>query len=140
MADKFARESAHAPAGAAALARWRSRVDKPAPATCHAVLGERRRDKRRGVRLNWGKALDVSDRFLCDCVVLNRSHGGVRLRLARKIALPAAFYFFDDSEGALFAGAVVWRHGDVVGCRLGLEPLHGKGEVVRRMSGRYYAL
>lgn len=137
MPDKCTSECVHPPAGAAALSRWRARLVKAAPSE---RLAERRRHKRRGVRLNWGKALDISDRFLCDCVVLNRSQGGARLRLARKIGLPAAFHFFDDSESALFAGAVVWRKGDVIGCRLTPEPLRGKGEVVKRMSGRYYAL
>ena len=28
---------------------------------------DRRRVKRRDVRLNWGKTLDLSERFLCDC-------------------------------------------------------------------------
>ncbi|MEK4035310.1 hypothetical protein WOC76_07075 [Methylocystis sp. IM3] len=119
-----------------ALARWRA-----SPSESPADGGdERRSDKRRGVSLNWGKALDTSDRFLCDCLVLNRSHGGARLRLARKLALPTSFHFFDDAEAALFAGSVVWRQGDIVGCRLTLEPLHGKEEAVKRMSGRYYAL
>ncbi len=123
---------------AAALARWRG---KRAFSGSHAdAPGERRREKRREVRLNWGKALDVSDRFLCDCVVMNRSHGGARLRLARRIVLPASFHFFDEAQSALFAGSVVWRQGDLIGCRLALEPFRDKEQVVKRMSGRYYAL
>lgn len=136
MAENSARERVRCAVDAATLARWRV----SAPESPAGGRDERRRDKRRGVRLTWGKALDVSDRFLCDCLVMNRSHGGARLRLARRIALPTSFHFFDDAETALFAGSVVWRQGDIVGCRLTLEPLHGKEETVKRMSGRYYAL
>ncbi len=134
----FRSKSDDANAASSALARWRARPRKEL--ACRPITAERRDGKRRGVRLAWGKALDRSDRFLCDCHVVNRSPGGARLRLARKIALPAAFHFFDDGEGAIYAAEVAWRQGEVVGCRLALAPLRGMGEFVKRMSGRYYAV
>jgi hypothetical protein len=112
----------------------------PLGAASNLVAAERRQDRRRGVRLNWGKALDASDRFLCECLVVNRSRGGARVRLARRIGLPLRFHFFDDAEKALYDARVVWRQGDLVGCRLALSPLRNKQEVVKRMSGRYYAV
>lgn len=101
---------------------------------------ERRRARRRGVRLTWGKALDASDRFLCECLVVNRSQGGARLRLTRKVALPNVFHYFDDTERAIYVAQVVWRQDDIVGCRMGLSPLRGKEDVVARMSSPYYAI
>jgi hypothetical protein len=101
---------------------------------------ERRRARRRGVRLTWGKALDASDRFLCECLVIDRAQDGARLRLARKVALPNVFHFFDDIENAIYAAQVVWRQNDIVGCRIGLSPLCGKEDVVTRMSSPLYAL
>lgn len=127
--------------GVSALARWRARRSgAPTFERLSDAAADRRREKRRDVRLNWGKALDLSDRFLCDCRVVDRAPGGVRLRLARMIAAPTRFHFFDEAEGALYAAQVVWRRGAEIGCRLSMSPLRGKAHVARRMSGRYYAV
>jgi hypothetical protein len=101
---------------------------------------ERRRDTRRVVRLNWGKALDGADRFLSECLVADRGAGGVRLRLLRKVVLPARFQFYDDAAGEIYAAHLVWRRGQDVGCRLSRLPTPGKQAVLRRMKGPYYAV
>ncbi|MGJ0508728.1 MAG: PilZ domain-containing protein [Methylocystis sp.] len=141
MAGKMIVEGTRVHAGLSALSRWRlrrsgaalfERLSESAP--------ERRREKRRGVRLNWGKALDVSERFLCDCRIVDRATGGARLHLVRNITPPARFYLFDEAEGAVYAALIVWRQGAEIGCRLSLSPLRDKAHVAQRMKGRYYAL
>lgn len=139
MFGKSAPASIRLQAGLKGLSRWRGRASGVGASKFEASM-DRRRYKRWRVRLKWGKALDLSERFLCDCLVVNRSDCGARLRLARKIALPTTFLFFDDAAGALYAGRVIWRQGGFIGCRLSLEPLGGRPEVVKRMSGPYYAL
>lgn len=127
--------------GLSALARWRlARAGAPSYERLSDKAPERRRDRRRDVRLNWGKALDLSERFLCDCRIVDRASGGVRLRLVRNIAPPPRFYLFDEAEGAVFAAQIVWRRGSDIGCRLSTSPLRDKVHVARRMKGRCYAL
>lgn len=141
MAARTVLDGVRLHAGMSALARWR--LGQSAAATFERLSDaapERRREKRRGARLNWGKALDPSGRFLCDCRVVNRTRDGLRLRLARKVALPAHFHFFDDVDGALFAARICWRRGDEVGCRLSPSPLRDMAGVAQRMQSRYYAL
>jgi len=128
-------------AGLSALARWRLvREAAPTFERLSDEAPERRRERRRDTRLTWGKALDPSGRFLCDCRVVNRTPGGLRLRLIRKIALPTQFHFFDETAGALFAARVCWRRGDDIGCRLSPSPLRNMAHVAQRMKSRYYAL
>lgn len=141
MVEKPLLEGSRLTTGVSLLARWRlrrkgvvlyERIDS-SPA-------ERRQEKRRAVRLNWGKTLDGGDRFLCECLIVNRGDGGVRLRLARALVIPARFQLFDDGDGLLYAARLVWRRGQEVGCRLARAPTPGKPQVLRRMRGPYYAL
>lgn len=128
-------------AGASALTRWRARrrgvivferIGESSP--------ERRCDKRRRTRFAWGKALDDSGRFLCDCLIADRSVGGARVLLARRVALPRAFRLFDDGDGRIYGAAVVWRRESEVGCRLFDAPSDGRARAERRMGARLYAV
>jgi hypothetical protein len=140
MSDKIL-EGVRLHAGLSALSRWRlRRGGAPFFERLSEAGPDRRREKRREVRLNWGKALDLSERFLCDCRIVDRVVGGVRLRLVRNISPPARFYLFDEAEGMLFSAQIVWRRGSDVGCRISLSPLRDKTFVVERMKARYYAL
>lgn len=123
-----------------ALARWRSQRSGSATfARLADSSPERRSERRRDARLKWGKTLDVADRFLCECLIADRTSGGARLKLTRSLSLPARFYLYEDDGGAVFSAAVVWRRGREIGCRLSLAPL-AKRDIVRRMRSRYYAL
>lgn len=127
--------------GMSALARWRAlRQGAPTFARTAESPCERRGESRRKARLRSGKALDERDRFLCDCIIADRSIDGACVRLARNIVLPQRFQLYDDVAGALFAAVIVWRRGAEVGCRLSRAPMPGKTQVVRRMSAPYYAL
>lgn len=142
MSGQVPLEGARLEPGAGALARWRLRRLGAVPYVRIAESStERRREKRRAVRLNWGKALDAGDRFLSECLVVDRGvGGGIRLRLARVVAIPPRFQFFDDADGLLYAARLVWRRGQEVGCRLARQPTTDKQQTLRRMRGPYYAL
>ena len=69
---------------------WLLRGKKDADVVTYCVLpsptpstGEKRRQQRRRTRLRSGKVLDRGNRFLVDATILDRSSGGLRLRLAR---------------------------------------------------------
>ena len=127
--------------GASALARWRATRSGAATfARLEDAPADRRNEKRRVARLRWGKALDRADRFLCECVVSNRTSDGACLRLTRNVVLPQRFQLFEDDTGALFDAQVVWRRGAEIGCRLARAPTQDKARVARRMLSRYYAI
>jgi hypothetical protein len=88
----------------------------PAP---QARDDEKRREDRRRTRLRAGKILDRANRFLADATVIDRSCCGVRLRLAREIAAPEIFHFFDEEAEAIFVARLVWREGRLIGARRG---------------------
>lgn len=141
MVEESLLKGARPGAGVSMLTRWRLRRHGVALQERLAEeADERRREKRRVVRLNWGKALDSGDRFLTECLVVNRGGDGVRLRLARSVTIPARFQLFDDADGLLYAARLVWRRGREAGCRLARVPVPGKPHVLRRMKGPYYAL
>ena len=108
------------------------RLDERAP--------ERRSELRRPSRMKWGKILDERDRFLCECLILNRTVNGAGLRLTRAIAPPQRFQLFEDDRAEIFGALLVWRRGAEIGCRLSRTASPGKGAVVRRMCGKFYAL
>lgn len=109
-----------------------TRLDDHAP--------DRRSEHRRPSRLKWGKILDERDKFLCECLILNRTINGAGLRLAREIAPPQRFQLFEDDRAEIHAAWLVWRRGAEIGCRLSRTASAGKGAVVRRMCGKFYAL
>jgi hypothetical protein len=100
---------------------------------------ERRREARRPVHLQSGKILDRGERFLTEFLYRNRTEGGIRLRLARRVPLPRFILLYDDQRRALHAAKVIWQNGADAGCRMkGCWPHSEK--LLRRMSGPYYAV
>lgn len=141
MAEKTQLDGMRVGRGFSMLARWRAERSGAATFTRLAdAPGDRRGENRRAVRLQWGKALDCADRFLCECVLSNRTRDGACLRLARNITLPQKFQLYDDDSGALFDAQVVWRRGAEIGCRLSRAPTRNKPRLAQRMRGQYYAM
>jgi hypothetical protein len=101
---------------------------------------ERRRESRRPARLQSGKLLDERERFLTEFTFRNRSETGVRLRLARRVALPRSILLFDDLCGAVFVGVVVWQRGCDVGCRVEAERAPSTASLLARLRNPYYAV
>lgn len=107
------------------LARLWRKPDEPALVTYFAAPGpqaredEKRREYRRRTRLRVGKILDRANRFLADATIIDRSCRGLRLRLAREIAAPEIFHFFDEENEAIFVARLIWREGRLLGAARG---------------------
>jgi hypothetical protein len=141
MTQRPVLEGVRIDSGISMLTRWRAKR-RGAPTFMRLAEAplERRGECRRESRLKWGKALGDDDRFLCDCIFVNRTRAGARLRLARQIVLPVTFQLFEDDSDAVFSARVVWRLGSEIGCCVAGAPLRGKAQLVRRMCSRCYAL
>jgi hypothetical protein len=103
---------------------------------------EKRSGARRRLRLRSGKLLDAHNKFLCECLVRDRSGQGLCLVLARNIGLPARCRLYDDETGSLSAIATVWRRGSLVGVRYCFtgKPIAIKESDRSALRGRYYAV
>ncbi|HLW91672.1 MAG TPA: hypothetical protein VKS78_10265 [Roseiarcus sp.] len=103
---------------------------------------DKRANERRRSRLRSAKLLDASNRFLCECLVHDRSSSGLRIKLMRNIGLPARCRLYDDETGQISLVATAWRRGAVLGMRY----LGGEGSATLSASaraalgGRYYAI
>ncbi len=82
----------------------------------------KRTDKRGGarepLRLRSAKLLDARYRFVCECRICDRSPTGLRLALARNIALPPRLAVHIDETSEVRGANVIWRRGPIVGIRL----------------------
>jgi hypothetical protein len=103
---------------------------------------EKRSSERRRLRLRSGKLLDAQNKFLCECLVRDRSGHGLCLVLARNIGLPGRCRLYDDETGSLSAITTVWRRGSLIGVRYNLtgKPLAIKESDRSALRGRYYAI
>jgi hypothetical protein len=110
--------------------------------TPHRQSADKRASQRRRSRLRSAKLLDANNRFLCECLVYDRSSMGLRLKLLKNIGLPSRCVFFDDDSGELRAVAIVWRRNAAVGMRYrpgeSLKPLPPSARAA--LKGRYYAI
>jgi hypothetical protein len=106
-----------------------------------AAATERRLSPRSRSRLRPGKMLDADLAFLGDCAILDRSARGLRVRLfGEAIAGEAEVAVFDEHEGSVRPGQVVWRRGREAGIRVAAGPASVDADVIRRLSGPYYAV
>jgi hypothetical protein len=101
---------------------------------------ERRREPRRRVHLRSGKILSEAERFLVDCGVHNLSRFGVQLRLAARVPLPREFLFFDESNDAVMQAEIIWRRGDIVGCRIVSGSVKRGVEIARKLRKPFYTV
>jgi hypothetical protein len=148
MRETLARKNAPGP-GSARLSRlWRSpqelgivtySIAAAAGASEQAPRQDKRRDPRRRTRLRAGKILDRANRFIVDATILDRSCGGLRLRLARQVAIPEIFHFYDDESESVFIAKIAWRAQAQVGARRGpgvATPLR----LLMALRGKYYGM
>ncbi len=107
---------------------------------------EGRRDHRAAgrqrTRLRSAKILDVANKFVCECLVHDRSASGLRLALARNLGLPVHFRVHDDETGKVDAVVTVWRRGAVIGVRYSraFGPVSVKPSDRSALRGRYHAI
>ncbi len=101
---------------------------------------ERRGQKRRIYRLNWGKLLSLEREFLSEAIMANFSTNGACLRIARRIVIPPFFLLYNDNSGDIFEGEVIWRMGSDLGARLATTTHRDRSAVARRMREKFYIL
>jgi hypothetical protein len=111
----------------------RSPLDKGADLRAHP---------RQPTRLRSAKLLDGGCRFLSEGRICDRSRNGLRLALARDVALPPQFAVHIDETSELREARVIWRRGSTVGVRLhGALPADAMSASRRRaLEERYYAI
>jgi hypothetical protein len=103
---------------------------------------EKRATSRSRTRLRSAKLLDLGDRFLCECLIHDRSPNGLRLVLARNQPLPNSLQICDDETQEVASVAIAWRRGAQIGvrflCKDSSAWLRPRVRAALRM--RYYAI
>ena len=115
----------------------------PGPEAPHSgASAEKRTSERRRSRLRSAKLLDLNNRFICECLVHDRSSSGLCLKLMRNIGLPGRCRLYDDETGEVLVVSTVWRRGEMLGLRFcaTTEPAPIKESLRAALRGRYYAI
>jgi len=117
-------------------------VEPPRDAPPAGRTIEKRSSARRRLRLRSGKLLDARNKFLCECLVRDRSCQGLCLVLAKNIGLPSRCRLYDDETGSLNAITTIWRRSALVGVRYCFtgKPVAIKESDRSALRGRYYAV
>ncbi|WP_210318521.1 hypothetical protein [Aureimonas endophytica] len=103
--------------------------------------GERRAAPRLRTRLRPGKVLSADHAFLADCAILDRSPAGLRIRCFAPIAAEDGLVrVFDEHEGTVRAGRIVWEHVAEMGVTVEGDLIELDADSLRRLKGPYYAI
>ena len=97
------------------IAYWVAWPEKDPP---QGKSTDKRGDARERLRLRSAKLLDARYRFVCECRICDRSPGGLKLTLARNVALPPRLAVHIDETNEVRGANVIWRRGLTVGIRL----------------------
>jgi hypothetical protein len=121
------------------VAYWVTSSGDPSP---EGERADQRRQPRQLTRLRSAKLLDGSYRFLCEGRICDRSRDGLRLALARDIALPRCLAVHIDETSEVRGAMVIWRRGSTIGVRLhAAAPREALRPCDRdALKGRYYAI
>jgi hypothetical protein len=121
------------------IAYW---VDSPISRLPEDKSADQRTYPRQRARLRSAKLLDGSYRFVCDSRICDRSRNGLRLALARDIALPRQLAVHLDETSEVREAEVVWRRGPTIGIRFrSAAPADALRQCDRyALRERYYAV
>jgi hypothetical protein len=97
------------------IAYW---VDSAEGRPAESKRADQRMCRRERTRLRSAKLLDGAYRFVCEGRIYDRSRDGLRLALARDIALPAQLAVHIDETSEVREAEVIWRRGSTIGIRL----------------------
>ena len=97
------------------IAYW---VVSPRGTSPESERADQRQRPRERTRLRSAKLLDGSYRFLCEGRICDRSRDGLRLALARAIALPPQLAVHIDETSEVRDAKVIWRRGSTIGVQL----------------------
>jgi hypothetical protein len=126
-------------AGRGEIAYWVVSRDRCPGQSKHADLRGHPRER---TRLRSAKLLDATYRFVCEGRICDRSREGLRLALARDIALPPQLAVHIDETSEVREAKVIWRRGSTIGIRLdSAAPADGLRPCDRyALRERYYAI
>jgi hypothetical protein len=126
-------------AGRGEIAYW---VVSPETRPPEAKRADQRQHSRERTRLRSAKVLDGAYRFLCESRICDRSPDGLRLALARDVALPPEFAVHIDETSEVREAKIVWRRGSTIGVRLQSGARAGALRPCDRyaLKERYYAI
>jgi len=126
-------------AGRGEIAYW---VVSPEGRPLDGKRADQRENPRRRVRLRSAKVLDGAYRFVCEGRICDSSREGLRLALARDIALPPRFAVHIDETAQVREAELIWRRGSIIGVRLrSAAPENALRPSDRyALSERYYAI
>lgn len=83
---------------------------------------EKRQHPRRRTRLRSGKVADLTDKFLCECMIFDVSDGGAGLLVPADLELPDEVLLFDDLDKTIAVARLVWRKGEQLGAAFEVPP------------------
>src|SRR5580692_10965760 len=126
-------------AGCGEVAYW---VVLPEGRPPESKRANNRAHARQRTRLRSAKLLDGAYRFVCEGRICDRSRNGLRLALARDIALPPQLAVHIDETSEVREAKVIWRRGSTIGIRLHLA---APADAIRpcdrhALRERYYAI
>ena len=98
-----------------------------------ATKAEVRSSARRRLRFQTGKLTDAQGRFVSECLIHDRSDRGLRLCLAKDVAIPSSFGIYVDRNGEMLRLRAVWRSGTMIGAAF--AGAHNVGHSQRRSLG-----
>ena len=126
-------------AGRGEIAYWVVSDDGRSPAGKSADLRAHPRERN---CLRSAKLLDGAYRFLCEGRICDRSRNGLRLALARDIALPPQLAVHIDETSEVREAKVIWRRGSTIGIRLHSAAPADAMTALRSsaLKERYYAI
>ena len=126
-------------AGRGEIAYW---VVSPEARPPEGKRADQRQDPRERTRLRSAKLLDGAYRFLCEGRICDRSRDGLRLALARDIALPPRLAVHIDETSDVREMEIIWRRGSTIGVRLHAAAPAGALRPCDRyaLRERYYAI
>ena len=126
-------------AGRGEIAYWVVLPEGRPPESKRADLRAHPRER---TRLRSAKLLDGTYRFVCEGRICDRSREGLRLALARDIALPPQLAVHVDETSEVREAEVIWRRGSTIGVRLrSAAPADALRPCDRYALGeRYYAI
>jgi hypothetical protein len=121
------------------IAYW---VISPEGGAPEAKRADQRQHSRERARLRSAKVLDGAYRFLCESRICDRSPEGLRLALARDVALPPEFAVHIDETSEVREAKIIWRRGSTMGVRLQSGAQAGRLRPCDRyaLKERYYAI
>jgi hypothetical protein len=126
-------------AGRGEIAYWVVSPEERAPEGRRA---DQRLHSRERTRLRSAKVLDGAYRFICEGRICDRSPNGLRVALARDVALPHEFAVHIDETAEVREAKTVWRRGSTIGVRLHSAARAGALRPCDRyaLRERYYAI